>query len=107
MRSVPVSIFLEFRRAQVLDREEARRAAVELTSRGAALAEQGRLDEAARYFSQAAATDLHLVEAHENLAICLEMLGELRSAASTWKRVLAAKPADLKTLHKLGGLSVR
>ena len=75
--------------------------AEELNRRGVALAEQGRLDEAAANFTQAATLKPGWTWAHLNLGLALAEQGRLDEAIVSYRRALALMPGNADAHFKL------
>jgi tetratricopeptide (TPR) repeat protein len=73
-----------------------------LLAAGAALAETGRLKEAASAFRQATKADPACAEAHFNLAAVLSETGKSSDAISAWGKVIALSP-DIVAAHRTFG----
>ena len=69
---------------------------------GTALAETGRLKEAASAFRQATKADPDCAEAHFNLATVLSEIGKSSDAITAWGKVIALSP-DIVTAHRTFG----
>ncbi|MGQ0675624.1 MAG: tetratricopeptide repeat protein [Rhodospirillales bacterium] len=77
---------------------EARR----LMDEGAALARQGRMDDAATLYQQAIGVDSGLAEAHYNLGVARQRQGRLDEAMQCWRSALALKPEFAAARNNLG-----
>jgi len=73
-----------------------------LLAAGAALAETGRLKEAASAFRQATKADPACAEAHFNLAAVLSEMGKSSDAIAAWGKVIALSP-DIVAAHRTFG----
>ena len=69
---------------------------------GTALAETGRLKEAANAFRQATKADPDCAEAHFNLATVLSEIGKSSDAITAWGKVIALSP-DIVAAHRTFG----
>ena len=76
-----------------------------LLSRGSALAEAGRLKEAANTFHKATKVDPTCTEAHFNLATILSETGHSCEAIGAWEKVIALSP-DILGAHRAFGESL-
>ena len=74
-----------------------------LLAEGTALAQQGRLDEAARLFEQAIARQPGQAEAHYNLGIAHRRRGRMDDAVRCWRRAAELKPDFAPARVNLGG----
>lgn len=74
-----------------------------LLAEGAALAQQGRVDEAARLFEQAVAREPGFAEAHYNLGIAHRRRGRMDDAVRCWRRASQLKPDFAPARINLGG----
>ncbi|MGE5505971.1 MAG: tetratricopeptide repeat protein, partial [Actinomycetota bacterium] len=63
---------------------------------------QGRVDEAAAAFAEAARRDPRLAAAHGNLGVALRRLGRPEAAVACYRRALAVAPDDAPTWSNLG-----
>ncbi len=80
----------------------ARAEALKLLQRGAALSAQGRVDQAAEAYAEAATLCPDLPEAHYNLGVARQRQGRLDEAAQCWRRALALRPEFTAARNNLG-----
>jgi predicted O-linked N-acetylglucosamine transferase (SPINDLY family) len=80
-------------------------AAVAHSNRGAALAQQGKLDEAVACYRQALALRPDYAEAHNNLGAALRQQGKLDEAVASFRRAVELKP-DYAGAHSNLGVAL-
>jgi tetratricopeptide (TPR) repeat protein len=81
--------------------------AIELTSRAVKLAKLGRLDEAACDLRRALVVDPKYLVAHQNLAIVLELMGDLDGAIASIEFLLENGMENAAVRHKLGSICAK
>ncbi|NQU60567.1 MAG: tetratricopeptide repeat protein [Rhodospirillales bacterium] len=85
-----------------MNRKQPETDAAALCVHAAELAGQGRLDEAAESYRQATEADPDFAEAHYNLGVVLQLLGNAENAADAFRRAISIKPDYFQAHTNLG-----